>query len=116
MLAASNPKACSTLSIAANECTFLRPDAMASKTLAPRLGLQQRGDLELEVLLKLRDDSAARLQRACAVEVVHVQLDVHALQGLEEARALDAPDHAELLGEQGGSVVDPVLPSRAAAW
>ena len=37
-------------------------------------------------------------------------------KGLEEARALDAPDHAELVGEQGGSVVHPTLASRASAW
>ncbi len=70
---------------------------MASKMLVSHLGLQQRGDLELEVLLKLRDDFAARLQRSCAVEVVHVQLDDHTVQRLEEARALYTPDHCELV-------------------
>ena len=102
--------------LAGNECAFLRPDAMASKMLAPHLGLHKRRDPELEALLELLENLAARLQRACAVEVAHVQLDGHTLQGLEEARALDAPDHAELLGERSGGVVDPTLPSRAAAW
>ncbi len=81
------------------------PGAMASKKLVSHLGLQQRGDPELEVLLMFLCDLAARLRRASAVEVVHVQLDDHTVQGLEEAWALDAPDHGELVGEQ--SVVNP---------
>jgi hypothetical protein len=84
--------------LAANECSILLPDAMASKMLVSDLGLQQRGDLEPEVLPELLDDLAARLQRACAVEVVHAQLNDYTAQQLEEARALDAPDHAELVG------------------
>ncbi len=102
--------------LAAVDCAFLRPDAMASKMLASVLGLQQRGDLEPEALLEPLDALAAHLQRACAVEVVHVQLKDYTVQRLEEARALDAPDHAELVGEQGGGVANPTLPCRASAW
>ena len=101
--------------LAVNESSIQRHDAMASKKLVSDLGLQQRGDFAPEVLLELLDDLTARLQRACAVEVVHVQLDDYTVQRLEEAGALDAPGHA-LVGEQVRGVVNPTLPCSASAW